>query len=90
MKDENESLLGKQVRGFKFKFDIAALPSGAHYTYINAMDEYIDQVGVIILDMDSSVSIEFPDGQSWTYPRDLAKQHIIGSTQNEVEIFNLL
>lgn len=82
------SLLGKQVRGFKF--NIAIVPWDDHYTYISLMDEYIDQVGVIVRDLLDSVSIEFPDGQSFTYPRDLAKQHLIGSTQNEVEIFNLL
>jgi len=60
-------LIGKKIKGFKFK------SSGFAVSYNSSMDYYIGQIGEITRVDTSSVCVKFDDGDTWWYPLSLVK-----------------
>lgn len=77
MKDE--SLIGKRVRGFKFK-------DGPGYVY--AMNKYIDSLGTITRQYEKACTIKFDDENSWAYPHPEILDYIEEEEQNIEQILN--
>lgn len=65
-------LIGKKVRGFKFK-------STPKLTYVTLMDKQIGKIGTIIDQsvVNNQVEIQFESGRAWYYPTHLVKQHLV-------------
>jgi hypothetical protein len=75
---ENKDLIGKKVRGFKFK-DHAY--SNLHYS--QDMDKYIGKVGVIETYKENSDSylVKFDD-DSWEYPAALIEKYLVNEKED--------
>lgn len=66
-----ENLIGRKVKGFKFKPRVGLM-------YQKCMDYHIDEVGVIfkINEHNNSYKVKFKD-DFWSYPAELIEQHLI-------------
>lgn len=63
-----ESLIGKQIKGFKF--------SGKP-TYVPLMKNFDGVIGTIKYDNCNVVQIEFPSGDIFNYPYEEALNHLV-------------
>ena len=70
-----ESLIGKQIKGFKFTGKPIYVP-------VN-MDKYNDVVGKIIYASSGVVQIKFPDNSTWNYPYEEALNHLVEEEPEE-------
>jgi hypothetical protein len=64
-KSDYVGLIGKKIKGFKFK------SLGFTVGYNSDMDYYIGQIGEITIVDTSSVCVKFNDGNTWCYPLPL-------------------
>lgn len=63
-----ESLIGKQIKGFKF--------SGKP-TYVPLMKNFDGVIGTIKYDYKNVVQVEFPNGDIWNYPHKKALNYLV-------------
>lgn len=75
-----ESLLGKEIRGFKFEDGPG---------YVLRMNKYIGVIGIIRYVSSDSVSVEFPDQDTWSYPLSEIHDHLV-EEQTIEEILNTI
>jgi hypothetical protein len=66
-----KELIGKKIKGFKFKSKSASLP-----IYNKEMDNYIGKIGVIYSVGNSFIDVQF-DNRPWSYPLPEALNHIV-------------
>lgn len=66
-----KNLIGKKVRGFKFE--------STEIVYSKQMDKHIGVVGEIKEYYPNTYAfrVQFPDGESWSYPAELIEQHLV-------------
>jgi hypothetical protein len=62
------SIIGKEIRGFRFTGG-PSFPPG--------MDQYIDVIGTVVAKGYNYVTIQFPDNNKYLYPYHEAKQHLV-------------
>jgi hypothetical protein len=70
-----ESLIGKQIKGFKFTGRPTYLPDN--------MDRYNGVVGKIIYAGSDVVQVKFPNNSTWNYPYKEALNHIVEEEPEE-------
>jgi hypothetical protein len=63
-----EDLLGKEIRGFKFSDGPG---------YVPAMNKYIGVIGTIRYVSSDSVSVKFPNHDTWSYPLSEIHEHLV-------------
>ena len=73
---DKDSLIGKQMRGFKF----SGIPG-----YIPSMHQYIDVIGTIERHGNNTVGVEFPNGDYWSYPYHEALDHLVEEEELTIE-----
>ena len=66
-----KELIGKKIKGFKFKSKSASLP-----IYNKEMDNYIGKIGVIYSVGKGFIDVQF-DNRPWSYPLPEALNHIV-------------
>ena len=71
-----EDLLGKEIRGFKFNGGPG---------YVPAMNNYIDIVGTIKYVSSDSVSVKFPNHDTWSYPLSEIHDHLVEEAKLTIE-----
>jgi hypothetical protein len=68
--------IGDKILGFKFKY--------SNFIYISGrMDKYIGEEGKIKFIHTDSISVEFGDGELWSYPKELAKNYLVDKEVKE-------
>jgi len=72
-------LLGKKIRGFKFKSDNTI-------SYSNEMDKHIGEVGIIKYRLDNYVRVLFEDDNTLFYPLPEALEHLVDSEDSIPEL----
>lgn len=76
-----EDLLGKEIRGFKFSDSPG---------YILRMNDYIGVIGKIIYVSSDSVSVKFPNRDTWSYPLSEIHEHLVEKIEEEQSIEEIL
>ena len=74
-----EDLLGIEVKGFKF-IDGPG--------YVLRMNNYINVIGKIRYVSSDSVSVRFPNQDTWSYPLSEIHEHLVEEEQSIEEILN--
>lgn len=73
---KEESLIGKKVRGFRFKDGPG---------YLSNMDRYIGSIGTITRHGENTCSIKFNNGDSWGYPYPEILDYLIEEEEQSIE-----
>ena len=71
-----EDLLGKEIKGFKFKDGPG---------YVPRMNNYINVIGRIRYVSSDSVDVRFPDQDTWSYPLSEIHEHLVEEEELTIE-----
>ena len=71
-----EDLLEKEIRGFKFSDGPG---------YVPAMNKYIGVIGKIKSVRNDSVTIKFPNHDTWSYPLSEIHEHLVEEAELTIE-----
>jgi hypothetical protein len=71
-----EDLLGKEIKGFKFSGGIG---------YNMSMNKYIGVIGKIKSVRNDSVTVKFPNHDTWSYPLSEINEHLVEQEEQSIE-----
>jgi hypothetical protein len=71
-----EDLLEKEIRGFKFRDGPG---------YVPRMNDYIGVIGKIRYVSSDSVSVKFPNHDTWSYPLSEIHEHLVEEAELTIE-----
>jgi hypothetical protein len=75
--EDKDSLIGKKMKGFKF--------SGHTVGYNFAMDNYIGVIGTIKSVRSDTVTVKFPNYDTWSYPYPEILNHLVVEEELTIE-----
>ena len=74
--EDKDSLIGKEIRGFKFS------GGPGHPPIMNKYDGVIGKITSVRYDV---IQIKFPNGNIWNYPYEEALNHLVVEEEQSIE-----